>query len=54
MSEPKKIVGPMEETKYAHLYDVERQEVAWNVLGELTGTAVDPAAQGAAPHLVRS
>jgi hypothetical protein len=45
MSKPKKLVGPMQEMKHAHLLNVERQEAAWDVLGELTGiTASDPAA----------
>ena len=39
MSKPKKLVGPMQEMTNAHLLDVERQETAWEVLGELTGTA---------------
>lgn len=37
MSKPKKLIGPMAETKNAHLLDTKRQEVAWEVLGELTG-----------------
>ena len=45
MSKPKKMVGPIEEMKHAHFFDVERQEVAWNVLVDLTGMAVDPLAQ---------
>lgn len=36
-SEPKKFVGPLYEMTHAHLVDVERQDVAWNVLAELTG-----------------
>lgn len=47
-SEPKKFVGPLYEMKHAHLLDVERQEVAWNVLGELSGTAGHRASLGAA------
>ncbi|MFQ5433668.1 MAG: SDR family NAD(P)-dependent oxidoreductase [Anaerolineae bacterium] len=47
MSKPKKLVGPMQEMKNAHLLDVERQETAWNVLGELAGTVGDPVAQSA-------
>ncbi len=39
MSKPKKLVGPMVETKNLHLLDTKRQEAAWEVLGELTGTA---------------
>lgn len=42
MSKPKKMVGPLDEMKHEHFFDVERQEVAWDVLGELTGTVVDP------------
>jgi len=38
MSKPKKFVGPIHEQTTAHLLDVERQEAAWKVLGELTGT----------------
>lgn len=44
MSKPKKMVGPIEEVKNPHLMDLERQEVAWNVLGELTGTTNYPTA----------
>lgn len=36
-SAPKKLVGPLHEVTYAHLLDVERQDVAWGVLGELSG-----------------
>jgi hypothetical protein len=36
-SEPKKLVGPLVESTYPHFLDVERQEAAWAVLGELTG-----------------
>jgi NAD(P)-dependent dehydrogenase (short-subunit alcohol dehydrogenase family) len=39
MSPPKKIVGPLQEVIAPHLIDVERQDAAWKVLGELTGTA---------------
>lgn len=39
-SKPKKLVGPLQEmTTYPHLLDVERQEAAWKVLGELTGVS---------------
>ena len=38
-SAPKKMVGPLHEASYAHLLDEERQDAAWRVLGELTGTA---------------
>lgn len=48
MSKPKKLVGPMVETKNAHLLDTVRQEVAWEVLGELTGTAALMGTQQAA------
>jgi NAD(P)-dependent dehydrogenase (short-subunit alcohol dehydrogenase family) len=37
-SAAKKFVGPLHEMEHPHLLDVERQEVAWNVLSELTGT----------------
>jgi NAD(P)-dependent dehydrogenase (short-subunit alcohol dehydrogenase family) len=37
-SAPKKMVGPLHEVTYPHLLDVEHQDVAWAVLGELTGT----------------
>lgn len=40
-SAPKKLVGPMHEMAHPHLLDVERQDVAWDVLRELTG-AVEP------------
>lgn len=39
MSKPKKLVGSMVETKNSHLLDTVRQEAAWKVLSELTGTA---------------
>ncbi|MEM7124712.1 MAG: SDR family NAD(P)-dependent oxidoreductase [Chloroflexota bacterium] len=45
MSKPKKLVGPMQEVTSDHLLDVERQEAAWNVLSNLTGTAANPPAQ---------
>jgi NAD(P)-dependent dehydrogenase (short-subunit alcohol dehydrogenase family) len=38
-SKAKKFVGPLYEMQHAHLLDVDRQKVAWNVLSELTGTA---------------
>ena len=38
MSKPKKLVGPMQEMTNPHLLDVERQEAAWNVICELSGT----------------
>ncbi|MCO4761709.1 MAG: SDR family NAD(P)-dependent oxidoreductase [Myxococcales bacterium] len=34
----KKLVGPLHEVTYPHLLDVVRQETAWTVLSELTGT----------------
>ncbi|MCP5096572.1 MAG: SDR family NAD(P)-dependent oxidoreductase [Chloroflexi bacterium] len=43
MSKPKKLVGPMVETKNVHLLDTQRQEVAWDVLGELTGVVAETA-----------
>jgi NAD(P)-dependent dehydrogenase (short-subunit alcohol dehydrogenase family) len=47
-SKPKKLTGPLYEMTHAHLLDAERQEVAWDVLGELTGTVDGPALQSAA------
>ena len=47
-SRAKKFVGPLHEMKHGHLLDVERQEIAWNVLAELTGTDEHPASQRAA------
>ena len=44
------MVGPLEETTNAHLYDIERQEVVWDVISELTDTAHEPDAQAATPH----
>ena len=43
-SKPKKMIGPLQEMTHAHLLDVERQEIAWTVLGELTGAAGSHAA----------
>lgn len=37
-SAAKKFVGPLHEMKHDHLLDVDRQNVAWSVVGELTGT----------------
>ena len=37
-SRPRKLVGPLAAVEYPHILDEERQEVAWQVLGELTGT----------------
>ncbi len=37
-SAPKKMIGPLHEVDHAHLLDVERQDAAWAVLGELSGT----------------
>jgi len=37
-SAPKKMTGPLHKATYSHLQDVVRQEAAWKVLGELTGT----------------
>ena len=37
-SRPKKMVGPLVEVEYPHVNDEARQEVAWGVLGQLTGT----------------
>ena len=47
-SKPKKLVGPLHEMTHHHLLDIERQEVAWTVLGELTGTVNHSALQAAA------
>lgn len=44
-SRPKKLIGPLHEMTHPHLVDVDRQEVAWTVLGELTGTGEPPALQ---------
>jgi NAD(P)-dependent dehydrogenase (short-subunit alcohol dehydrogenase family) len=43
MSKPKKMVGPIQEMDNAHFLDVERQQAAWIVLSELTGTNGAPA-----------
>jgi NAD(P)-dependent dehydrogenase (short-subunit alcohol dehydrogenase family) len=43
-SKPKKLVGPLHEMTHPHLVDVDRQEVAWTVLGELTGATGEPGA----------
>lgn len=47
-SRPKKLIGPLHEIIHPHLVDVDRQEVAWNVLAELTGTGERPALRVAA------
>jgi len=47
-SRPKKLVGPLHEMTHDHLLDVERQEVAWTVLTELSGTSEHQAQQRAA------
>jgi hypothetical protein len=47
-SKPKKFIGPLHEMTHGHLLDVERQETAWSVLGELTGTVDHQASQAAA------
>ena len=44
-SKEKKLVGPLYEMKYDHLLDVERQDAAWTVLGELTGATGAPGAE---------
>ena len=41
MSKEKKMVGPLFEMKYDHLLDEERQETAWRVIRELTGTPAE-------------
>ncbi len=45
MSQPRKMVGPIQEVANSHLLDVERQEAAWNVLGELAKTVGNTAEQ---------
>ena len=40
MSKPKKITGPMAEQTAGHLLDMTRQDTAFDVICELTGTAV--------------
>jgi NAD(P)-dependent dehydrogenase (short-subunit alcohol dehydrogenase family) len=47
-SRPKKLIGPLHEMTHPHLLDVERQETAWTVLSELTGTDERQASQRAA------
>lgn len=47
-SKPKKLTGPLHEMTHPHLLDVNRQEVAWSVLGELTGTVDRQASRAAA------
>ncbi len=37
-SAPKKMIGPLHAVEYPHLLDVDRQDAAWAVLGELSGT----------------
>jgi len=39
MSKPTKVAGPMEEQRTAHLLDASRQDTAFDVICELTGTA---------------
>ncbi len=41
MSRPKRMVGPLEEMKQDHFFDIERQEAAWHVLNKLTRTAIN-------------
>ena len=41
-SAPKKMVGPLHEVTVPHLLDTRRQDVAFAVLSELTGTAIAP------------
>ena len=43
MSKPKKMIGPMVESKNEHFLDMQRQDVAWNVIGELTGVVAETA-----------
>ena len=40
MSRPKRMVGPIEEMKHKHFFDIKRQEIAWAVLNELTESAI--------------
>ncbi|MFW2386861.1 MAG: SDR family NAD(P)-dependent oxidoreductase [Polyangiales bacterium] len=47
-SAPKKLVGPLHEMTHPHLLDVERQEVAWSVLRDLSGAAEPHAFKNAA------
>lgn len=47
-SKPKKLTGPLHEMTHDHLLDAERQEAAWSVLNELTGTVDWPVSQRAA------
>ena len=47
-SKPKKLIGPLHEMTHEHLLDVERQEIAWNVLTKLTRTVNLQASQAAA------
>jgi len=47
-SKPKKLTGPLYEMTHDHLLDLQRQEAAWTVLSELTGTANDRASQAVA------
>jgi hypothetical protein len=49
-SKAKKFVGPLHEMQHAHLLDVDRQEVAWTVLSELTTTADRQPPQTASAH----
>ena len=37
MSQPKKLVGPLYQMEHAHFLDVERQDIALQVLDELAG-----------------
>lgn len=41
MSKPKKMTGPMVAVENPHLLDVERQDLALSVIGELTGVTVE-------------
>lgn len=45
-SAPKKLVGPLHEVACSHLLDLEHQEMAWTVLGELSGAGVGSVGQG--------
>jgi hypothetical protein len=40
-SPPKKNVGPLTLADYPHLQDERHQDIAWRVIGELTGVSID-------------
>lgn len=49
-SPPRKITGQLQERTDAHFLDRERQEIAWQVITELTGTSQERVAQAAAAN----